>query len=62
MDPVLLEIYSTVLPAAPFVIGAYALIWVCLFIYVMVIMTRVGKTEKRMQLLEDLLAAREDTD
>ena len=27
MNPVLVEIYSTVAPSMPFIIGAYALMW-----------------------------------
>jgi CcmD family protein len=60
MDPILAEIYSTVLEAAPFVIAAYALIWVCVFAYVFVVTTRLKRTEQRMQLLEELLVARAD--
>jgi len=57
MDPILAEIYSTVLEAAPFVIAAYALIWLVLLIYVAIVLSRLKATEKRMTLLEDLLAA-----
>ena len=57
MDPILSEIYSTVLEAAPFVIAAYALIWLVLLVYVIIIVSRLKNTEKRMTLLEDLLAA-----
>ncbi|MDR3053743.1 MAG: CcmD family protein [Coriobacteriales bacterium] len=58
MDPVLAEIYSTVLDAAPFVIGAYALIWVVLLVYVLIIITGLKKTEKQMALLEELVASK----
>ncbi|MCL2756799.1 MAG: CcmD family protein [Coriobacteriia bacterium] len=57
MDPILSEIYSTVLEAAPFVIAAYALIWLVLLVYVIIIVSRLKNTEKRMTLLEDLLVA-----
>ncbi|MDR2492364.1 MAG: CcmD family protein [Coriobacteriales bacterium] len=55
LDPVLSEIYSTVLEAAPFVIGAYALIWLVLLVYVVFITLRLSKTERQMALLEELL-------
>ena len=58
MDPVLAEIYSTVLDAAPFVIGAYALIWVVLLVYVLIIITGLKKTEKQMALLEELVVSK----
>ena len=38
MNPILEQIYSTILPAAPYVIAAYALIWLALFVYVLMIM------------------------
>lgn len=33
MDPILAEVYSTVLPAAPFAIAAYVGIWLALAVY-----------------------------
>ena len=36
MDPILSEVYSTVLPAAPYVLAAYIGIWLVLFIFVLV--------------------------
>ncbi|MCL1799655.1 MAG: hypothetical protein FWG23_07975 [Eggerthellaceae bacterium] len=56
MNPVLTEIYSTVLQAAPYVIGAYALIFLVLFVYVFIIMRGLKKTEQQMAVLEELLA------
>ena len=31
MNPVLVEIYSTVIPSMPFIIAAYALMWAVLW-------------------------------
>ena len=62
MDPVLAEIYSTVLQAAPFVIAAYALVFLVLLAYVVFTMTKLKRTEKRMAALEEhvnALAAKE---
>lgn len=53
MDPVLAEIYSTVLDAAPFVIAAYALLFLVLCGYVVYIMTKLKRTEKKLAALEE---------
>ena len=34
MDPILAEVYSTVMPAAPFVLAAYVGIWLVLFVFI----------------------------
>ena len=56
MNPVLAEIYSTVIPSAPYVIAAYALIWVALLVYVFVIARGFKKAEAQMAVLEEELA------
>ena len=56
MNPVLEQIYSTILPAAPFVIAAYALIWLTLFVYVFMIRRGVKKAEAQMAVLEEALS------
>ncbi|MDO5042575.1 MAG: hypothetical protein Q4D92_03610 [Slackia sp.] len=53
MDPVLAEIYSTVLDAAPFVIAGYALLFLVLCAYVVFIMTKLKRTEKKLAALEE---------
>lgn len=62
MNPVLSEIYSTVLTGAPFVIAAYALIFVILMVYVAITITKLKNTEKKLDALEEhveeLLAAK----
>lgn len=58
MNPILEQIYSTILPAAPYVIAAYALIWLALFVYVFIIMRGVKKAEAQMTVLEEELAER----
>ncbi len=60
MDPILAEVYSTVLPAAPYVIGAYVGIWVALVAYVLILMRRAKRTRDDLDALKDALAARED--
>ena len=37
MNPILADIYSTILPSAPYIIAAYALLWVALLVYVLMI-------------------------
>lgn len=56
MNAVLVEIYSTILPAAPYVIGAYVLIWLALFVYVFFIMRKVKQAEAQMAVLEEAIA------
>lgn len=56
MNPVLTEIYSTIVPSMPYIIGAYALIWVVLLIYVFIIMRGQKKAEAQMTVLEEELA------
>ena len=58
MNPILEQIYRTILPAAPYVIAAYALIWLALFVYVFIIMRGVKKAEAQMAVLEEELAER----
>ena len=52
MNPILADIYSTVIPSAPFLIAAYALIWVALLVYVAFVVRGIKKTEKEMAALE----------
>ena len=52
MNPVLEEIYSTVLPSAPYVIIAYALIWLILLAYSVGIMRGTQKAEDQLELID----------
>ena len=56
MDPILADIYSTILPSAPYVIAAYALLWVALLVYVLVIARGTKKAEAQLALLEEAVA------
>ena len=56
MNPVLVEIYSTVIPSMPFIIAAYALLWAVLLIYVFVSMRGMKKTEQQIAVLEEAVA------
>ncbi|MGI6105337.1 MAG: hypothetical protein ACOYD7_03980 [Raoultibacter sp.] len=55
MNSVLVEIYSTVLESAPFVIAAYALMWFALFVYVFIAIRGMKRTEKQVAVLEEAL-------
>lgn len=55
MDPILVEIYSTVIPSAPYIVAAYALIWVVLLAYVLVIARGQKKAEAQIALLEEAM-------
>ncbi len=56
MNPILAEIYSTIIPSAPYVIAAYALIWVVLLVYVIIIMRGTKKAQQQITLLEEQVA------
>jgi CcmD family protein len=58
MDPVLAEIYKTVLGAAPYVLAAYVLRWVGLFGYVAFVMVRMNGLEKQIAVLEEAMSRR----
>jgi hypothetical protein len=56
MNPVLEEIYSTIIPSAPFLIAAYALIWLVLLVFVFVSLRCMKKTEAQIAVLEEAVA------
>lgn len=60
MNPILEQIYATILPSAPYVIAAYALMWAALCIYVVYATSRLRKTEAQLDVLERSLAAPAD--
>ena len=60
MNPILSDMYSTVLPSAPFVIAAYAIVWVALLVYVVIVVRGLKKTEAQMAVLEETLAKLEN--
>ncbi len=58
MDPVLAQIYQLVVPSMPYVLGAYGILWLGLMVYVGFALSRIGKLEKQLVLVEDTLAKR----
>ncbi|MEE8722687.1 MAG: hypothetical protein SOI38_06890 [Eggerthellaceae bacterium] len=57
MDPVLQDIYSTIIPSAPFIIAAYALLWAALLIYVIISVRSLKKSEAQLAVLEETVAS-----
>ena len=62
MNPVLVEIYSTIVPSMPFIIGAYVLMWLAILVYMLVITLSYKKAEKQMAVLEEAVAELQDGD
>jgi CcmD family protein len=52
----------TVLPMLPFVVGAYGLLWVALFGYMVWVNARLGRTEKEVAAVEASVKRREKLD
>lgn len=59
MDPILSEVYSTVLPAAPYVIAAYVGILFALFAFVLSLWRKSKRTEADIDALKRALEDRE---
>ncbi len=53
------EIYALVLKDAPFVIFAYAILWVALIVYVTMVLRRIMRLEKEVAVVEDAVTRRE---
>lgn len=56
MNPILADMYSTVIPSAPFIIAAYAIVWAALLIYVIITVRGLKKTEAQLALLEEAVS------
>lgn len=59
MDPILSEVYSTVLPSAPFVLAAYVGILLALFVFVLSLWRKSKRTEADIEALRRALEERE---
>lgn len=59
MDPILSEVYSTVLPAAPYVLAAYVGILLTLFVFVFSLWRKSKRTEADIDALKRALEDRE---
>ena len=58
MNPLLQEIYSTILPSAPYIIAAYALVWLVLGVWMFTQFRKQSALQKQIMLLEEAV---EDT-
>jgi CcmD family protein len=58
MDATNAELYKLVIADAPYVIGAYAVLWVALIVYITMVLRRLLRLEKEMAVLEDAAAQR----
>lgn len=59
IDPTNTELYRLVFADAPYVIGAYAVLWIALIVYVTMVLRRIMRIEKEIEILEDSVARRE---
>jgi CcmD family protein len=53
------ELYALVLQDAPYVIAAYAILWVALIVYVTMVLRRIMRLEKEVTVLEESVARRD---
>lgn len=60
MDEILAEVYSTVLPAAPYVIAAYVGILLALFAFVLMLWRKSKRTNADIEALKRALDDREE--
>ena len=52
MNSLLSSVYSAVLPSAPYVIAAYALVWVALFVFAAVLVRGIRRNERDLERIE----------
>lgn len=55
------ELYKLVLADAPYVIGAYAVLWAALVVYITMVLRRLMRLEKEIVVLEEAAAERSDS-
>lgn len=58
METTAVSAFSEVSKAAPYVIGAYALLWASLVVYIGLVMRRLGRLEAEVKVVEDAVARR----
>jgi CcmD family protein len=61
MDPTNAELYKLVLPDAPYVVAAYAVLWVALIGYVSLVLSRLMKLERQIAIVEEACARRDSS-
>lgn len=60
MNPILTEIYSTIIPSAPYLIAAYVLLLAALVVWLFVQFRAQKKLDQRLSMLEEELAEKRD--
>lgn len=55
MNPLLQEIYSTIIPSAPYIIVAYALVWLLLGVWLFAQYRKQNALAKQLVLLEEAM-------
>lgn len=58
MNAVLVEIYSTIIPSAPYVIAAFALLWAVMVVWLFIQFRKQDKLGKQLMLIEEELEER----
>lgn len=53
MNPLLEEIYSTIIPSAPYIIAAYALIWAILLVWLFIQFNKQKKLDQQLAVIEE---------
>lgn len=53
LDATNMELYRLVLADAPYVIAAYAVLWLALVVYVTMVLRRIMRLERDVQVLEE---------
>jgi len=61
MNSLLVEIYSTIIPSAPYLIAAYVLIMIVLFAVIFITLSHVKKAEAQLTILEEELQERDNS-
>ena len=59
MDPTNKELYDLVLVDAPYVIAAYGVLWLSLTVYVTMVLRRLMRLEKEIEIVESSVKRRE---
>ncbi|TDB37625.1 MAG: CcmD family protein [Actinobacteria bacterium] len=54
----MMDLYAAVIPQAPYIIGAYGLIWIGLLGFVYMVFGRIGRLEKELRVLEESVERR----
>jgi hypothetical protein len=57
MDPILSQVYATILAGAPYVLVAYVLLWLVALVYILIIAHGARTTAKRLDALEQAMAS-----